>query len=788
MIKKIKSIKNMAVYIDFDWDKSVREKGGKPAEFQRVNILYGRNYSGKTTASRIVRALETGSLTDKYQNPEFNIEIQGEINVTQSTLKSHQQTIRVFNEDFVRDNLRFIANPDESIKSFAILGDDNNKLEIDIQDKQRELGSEEAEDGFLGELKRRRLELSNAEKAVQQSQLMLDNKLSDKANKANTGIKHNKQYGDANYNVVKLKADIAKVTITDYTATVEETVDKLKQLLKEEPKLELHKPQLLDLQFTQFVQLTQQLVEKKIAISEPIQTLLEDILLQEWVRSGREHHEGKRTSCGFCGNVLPINLMDKLDKHFNQESEDLRLAIISLIAHIEQESKRVHSLILFNSMDFYSTYRAEVENLKIEFDSSSIKYIDSLSQLIEMLKVRLSNIFKPFSFEIIEDVSKQLENIRFRFETLGTESNNYTKTLSKKQQEAKIALRLHEVFNFIRDIKHSDELLKIEELRTIESTVKTKQVIAQSKVTELKRKIEELKAQLKDESKGADRVNHYLNNFFGHESLSLVAKEGETGYRFEVSRNGQKAHHLSEGECSLVAFCYFMAKLEDVETKDNSPIIWIDDPISSLDGNHIFFVFGLINSEIIKNGKFKQLFISTHNLDFLKYLKRLLPKDAQGIDLQRRYFVIERASKGSQISIMPTYLQSYVTEFNYLFHQIYKCANADVNHHENDHDCFYNYGNNARKFLESYLYYRYPSINENDEIKLMRFFGDDTLSTVLTERINNEYSHLAGVFERSINPIDIPEMKKTAQFILNQIKAKDPDQYNALLESIGITN
>ena len=84
-------------------------------------------------------------------------------------------------------------------------------------------------------------------------------------------------------------------------------------------------------------------------------------------------------------------------------------------------------------------------------------------------------------------------------------------------------------------------------------------------------KLNELKAQLKDESKGADRVNDYLNNFFGHKSLSLRAIEENqkgmsSGYRFEVKRNDKKAFHLSEGEFSLIAFCYLMAKLKDVET------------------------------------------------------------------------------------------------------------------------------------------------------------------------------------------------------------------------------
>ena len=70
--------------------------------------------------------------------------------------------------------------------------------------------------------------------------------------------------------------------------------------------------------------------------------------------------------------------------------------------------------------------------------------------------------------------------------------------------------------------------------------------------------------------------------------------------------------------------------------------------------------------------------------------------------------------------------------------------------------------------------------------KLLRFFGEDTLATSLTDRINNEYSHLAGVFERSTSPIDVPEMKTTAIFILRKIKEKDPEQYAALLDSIGI--
>jgi wobble nucleotide-excising tRNase len=229
-----------------------------------------------------------------------------------------------------------------------------------------------------------------------------------------------------------------------------------------------------------------------------------------------------------------------------------------------------------------------------------------------------------------------------------------------------------------------------------------------------------------------------------------------------------------------------MAKLHDVETKSVKPIIWIDDPISSLDGNHVFFIYSLINKEIVSLHNYEQLFISTHNLDFLKYLKRLPGAKATNETKSTfRYLVIQRDSKYSSILLMPKYLCDYITEFNFLFEQIYKCATITKLVDEN-HGYFYNFGNNARKFLEVFLYYKFPD-NAGDDEKYKRFFGNDLIPATLTDRINNEYSHLCGVLERGALPIDVPEMNSIANLILNRIKALDEQQYNALLRSIGVT-
>ena len=133
---------------------------------------------------------------------------------------------------------------------------------------------------------------------------------------------------------------------------------------------------------------------------------------------------------------------------------------------------------------------------------------------------------------------------------------------------------------------------------------------------------------------------------------------------------------------------------------------------------------------------------------------------------------------------MPKHLKEYATEFHYLFHQIYRCTTVD-DANDPDVDAYYNLGNNVRKFLEMYLYFKYPDAKEDDGSKLQRFFGDDPIAASLTERIDNEYSHLKGLFERGVMPVDVPAMKQMAKFVLDKINAHDADQYRSLLDSIG---
>ena len=153
MFTKIKKIDNYAVFNNFDWNATVRDKGNNVAEFKDINIIYGRNYSGKTTLSRIFRSLEKGQLNEKYPNATFEFEHTGTDRMCYLDVANCSYDIRVYNRDYISENLKLLIDDDGTIKPFAILGESNVALEKEIAEKENKLGSGTEETGLKFDLK-----------------------------------------------------------------------------------------------------------------------------------------------------------------------------------------------------------------------------------------------------------------------------------------------------------------------------------------------------------------------------------------------------------------------------------------------------------------------------------------------------------------------------------------------------------------------------------------------------------------------------------------------------------
>ncbi|MCY3629588.1 MAG: AAA family ATPase [Bacteroidota bacterium] len=788
MIKRL-NIPNFGSFSGFDWKNSVTKKRDV-REFKRLNILFGRNYSGKTTLSRIFRSLEVGRFPPYYPVTEFEVFADSEP-LTQDDISSHSLDIRVYNTDFVKENLSFLTNENEGrISPFAIIGSENKEIEERIRRINEELGDSEQETGVKYRLVRMQKEYSERKRKADEAEDNLKEKLRQHANQV---IKKDRVYGDANYNITAIRTDIKTIRRESVTALEPSEVDEKNKLLQEKPLSNINTKVSFTPKSKALYEGVVEILSARIKPSEPIQYLLDDLLLQTWVRRGMDYHRNKEF-CGFCGQDLPRDIWEKLEAHFSEESSDLEEKIKKQIEVLEREIESLSSVDLPNEDRFYESVRPKFRDAAEKFHKTLKSYRSENQELLTSLEARQDDIFtskpQPKYNDLSEEISNQIRDLN----DIVKLNNRQTETLSEDQETARKELRLNNVLNFINEIGLS---YKEEEISNLKGRVEeSEEILAalDSHVRELKEEREGLQIKLRDERRGADKVNEYLNHSFGLDSLSLRAEEDEVESKcvFRIMRGKKPAYNMSEGECSLVSFCYFMAKLEDTETRKEESIIYVDDPVSSLDSNHIFFVFSLIESVLARpeknpNGsnrhRYKQLFISTHNLDFLKYLKQLSSPGKNNGGME--FFLVEKEEISSSLRLMPKYLKDYQTEFIYLFHQIYRCREAEAS--EENHQMFYSFGNNLRKFLEAYLFYKYPYREGSGDAskKLHRFFGEDGTTTALTDRIRHELSHLEGIMERGMRPIDIPELPRVASFVVDTIKEKDEEQYNSLLRSIG---
>lgn len=797
MIEQI-DISNFGSFHNFVWSTSVCDSDGHVVNFKKLNILYGRNYSGKTTLSRIFRSLQTGVLPDKYEAPSFLLKTDsGTVDSTKIPITDHH--IRVYNKDFVDDHLGFLRDSQGKITPFAIIGSENKVIEKEIGEKENELGNMEEKTGLRYQNAIKNSAFLEKQSVKTKAEDDLNKKLTSKATQPPNGIKHNPIYKDPNYNTPKIQADIKTIRSQSFGFLDEKGRKEREALLAEVPLPDIDKTIDFNSNIASLHKTAEELLARKITPTKPIQELLDDAILQMWVREGILHHRNKRNSCGFCGQTLPEDLWEKLDEHFSKESSGLEATLQEHIKAIEKEIDMVKGILTVKVQDFYSTIQHSFDETKKTLEEEIGKYGEMLEELIKSLRTRVANIFAPQPTPELRDNTAVMKAKIAILNDLIDQNNNKTKSLAEDQNNARKELRLSEIAQFITDIDLMGEEKKIASLQKEADELKNEADKLRSDIKTVEKEVENLRIRLKDEKKGAEKINEYLNHYFGHEGIRLEAVEDKetSAFKFHILRDGKPAYNLSEGECSLVSFCYFIAKLEDTESKGKNLIIYIDDPVSSLDSNHIFFIYSLIENLIAKpeedaagnkvldcNGKaayrYEQLFISTHNLEFLKYLKKLSrPKK------NHEQFLVVRKKEGSAIELMPTYLKNYITEFNYLFGEIYKCAdpaNAATEHH-----CFYNFGNNLRKFLEAFLFFKYPfsdSDQQDHNKRIAKFFKDDVGTEPMVQRLINEYSHLGGAFDRSVQPVDSAEISKMANFVLKKFKESDKSQYECLLQSI----
>jgi len=741
MVTKINKIKDFGVFKNFN--------GTALSEFKTFNLIYGWNYSGKTTLSRVFRCFEKGKLHDDYRAATFELANQtGKFDHTFLSVPN----IRVFNSDFIKENLKWDA---DNIEPILLLGAENIELQKKLEEAEKKL-----------KLSDENLVTSRKEKDDKDKRLK--KALTDKARSIGTllGVRN----FDRDNLIRYVEAVQAQHTLSNGG------FDKFKaRAISTE-----HKPPISILRFD-FSAIEQPKVEvegiltKQVSSTNQIKKLLDDKALSSWVEQGKKLHEQK-VNCEFCGNPLPSDLVDKLNKHFSKEYDALKDSIANKITKLET-SKITQPLPAETAFypDIQSDYQLSGSLLLGEVNNFN-NVVDSL---ILDLKRKQLEPFNKLNLTPVSINTQKAEKALKNFNTVVEKNNKRTSDFDTEKNEAVEKIKSHMAAEFEREESYS--------------TLKAQLITDQSAIDDAVKDIEKqrqgilgIKSQLSETVKGASQINNHLKIFFGKDDVKIEATPDN---KFKLIRGDEVAKNLSEGEKTAISFVYFITKLEEQNNKLNDTIVYIDDPVSSLDSTHLFNIYSFIKNTFYQdtkdqNGgrlhvcKCKQLFISTHNFEFYNLIYDWF-SDTKKSQTPQSYFTIERTKNAnwdeSTVKESSSLIQKYRSEYAYLFSIIHRFHKAPSDTDES----IYFLPNVLRKFLETYLNFKF----------LSAFNIEESISKLIANPVDCErarkfmhyYSHSLTT-ESFMRFPDLAECSEAIRIVLEAVEKNDPIHYKSLTE------
>ncbi|MBZ2053328.1 AAA family ATPase [Streptococcus sanguinis] len=784
-IKKI-DIKDFGCYKDY---KQHSQSGiGNDFNDGRINIFYGRNYSGKSTYSKIFQSIELKQLPEKYGDIDFEIKLANQIFIKSNEIATHALPIdcKVFNQRFIDDNI-YLHN-DNKLNSFQIsIGSDTNETLKKIENIR------------LNELKPRNEKLSQIESDIAEKQQKtkiskdsLDSKLRTTASKIKN-LKNPSVVVGNKYDIRDIKKEFEKYSAhfpilplqddEKAVAELEKNVEQAKIRILEK---NINKPQKIDLvsfdkefNFTSFLEKTKELLSKVVSVSNILDEYKDSPDKINWIKHGVDIHGENPEKCIFCGNSIDSDLIKNLKLAFSDELSSLENKLAVQNDTIKSEIQKLDSIPNINKEDYFNDSVSDIQNINKDIKIT----INNRKRVLETLKSKILEKQRDIFSKIeINDLNwLDFPEIQVKIDSLYDDTVEQIEQFEDRKTKSIDFLRRYYIVKEFPVSEFTKLSQEVDQLQDDMEKISLEQKILNEEKEKFEQDIIELEGSLKSESEAAKRINMILQNSLAHSEMSLKSVDDEEGIYFEVSRNEERAYNLSEGEKSLIAFAYYITRLESLSTEEKSKtILFIDDPVSSLDENNIFYIYNLIFC-LLEKKEFLQYFLSTHNLDFLKYTNRFSNK--------KDYYLIEKIKEAenipskSYIKKLPNHLSNKVTEFVFLFEQIYRVATEDED--ENNFSVFYNFPNNGRKFIETLLYFKYPDYKTNNGNKIINYFGSENAPFI--QRINNEYSHGEDRFDRTRNPINTSEFKHDARIILGALYQNDPEQFKSFLNNSNLT-
>ena len=347
---------------------------------------------------------------------------------------------------------------------------------------------------------------------------------------------------------------------------------------------------------------------------------------REFAKRGLQLHK-KGEICAFCGNVIKNEVFDELESYFSaDEVKEFQKQIAEKIESVDLIIKNINA-IQVSVKDFYPAYVKGAVVIKDEIEIVKKSYILFLTKM----KTALDDKFK-YLFEARKEIEQEIPNSFFDVEKKykDIQKRNNENDIEAKKQEARNKIRWHYIQQLLDGFSHSSkkanaEALKAEMCQRIKEFEYEKNKIEgqgglKEKISEISKQITDLQNKTINESILADHINKKLFHMVSFELEHFEDSESKGFYKVKDCHTNtiRDITELSTGEKNIIAFLYFLEKLNEIkDTVINKPrIIVFDDPMCSNDDGMQYLIIEELQ-ELMKNLMETDHFILlTHNKHF----------------------------------------------------------------------------------------------------------------------------------------------------------------------------
>ncbi|OOS01422.1 hypothetical protein B0186_03140 [Canicola haemoglobinophilus] len=337
------------------------------------------------------------------------------------------------------------------------------------------------------------------------------------------------------------------------------------------------------------------------------------------------HQEGEH--CAFCNHIVSKETLAELENYFSaDEVRNFKYEIKNKIGKLKSYITDIQNISI-DSSNFYADYQSKIDEINPTLENAKNEYQKFLNELISKLENKLAYLFEECE-KLTLSCTNDIDSIIDYYNQIVDDNNR--SDLTKKQNDARDALRYHFVKEYCDGFQYEVRKSNLEvhqkllqDLKNKVDDEKSKIKIYQNNINQIEENIKKLLESTKNEKILVERINKKLKLYA---SFELIHQEISNDYQIKCLRtlNIRSVQELSTGEKNLIAFLYFIEKLDELSDNSNlnKKCIIFDDPMNSNDDAVQYLIIEELQRLKDKNVRDDERFILlTHNTHFYLNVK-----------------------------------------------------------------------------------------------------------------------------------------------------------------------